>query len=75
MPFFTSCLMSPYQVNRENLGGADPWIMHDMTIHPDFEISSDMVESPRSIIYQQAANRMHVQKALLLHLLDGCSSP
>lgn len=68
-------LMSPCQVNRENLGGADPWIMHDMPIHPGFEISSDMVESPRSIIYQQAANRMYAQKALLLRLLNACPSP
>jgi ornithine carbamoyltransferase len=62
-------IMSPYQLNRENLGDADPWVMHDMPIHPGFEISEDLVESPRSVIYQQAENRMHAQKALLLHLL------
>ncbi|MGB6161351.1 MAG: hypothetical protein WCF33_12880 [Pseudonocardiaceae bacterium] len=62
-------LMTPFQVNRQNLGGADPWIMHDMPIHPDYEISADMVESKRSVIYQQAENRMHAQQALLLHLL------
>jgi ornithine carbamoyltransferase len=63
-------LMTPYQVNRENLGGAEPHIMHDMPIHPGFEISAEMVESPRSVIYQQGENRMHAQKALLLHLLN-----
>lgn len=62
-------LMTPFQVNRQNLGGADPWIMHDMPIHPGYEISAGMVESERSIIYQQAENRMHAQQALLLHLL------
>jgi ornithine carbamoyltransferase len=62
-------LMTPFQVNRQNLGGADPWIMHDMPIHPGYEISADMVESERSIIYQQAENRMHAQQALLLRLL------
>jgi ornithine carbamoyltransferase len=62
-------IMSPYQLNRANLGDADPWIMHDMPIHPGFEISEDLVDSPRSVIYQQAENRMHAQKALLLHLL------
>jgi ornithine carbamoyltransferase len=62
-------IMSPYQVNLANLKGADPWIMHDMPIHPGFEIAEDIVESPRSVIYQQAENRMHAQKALLLHLL------
>ncbi|MBW0009798.1 MAG: hypothetical protein JO063_06730 [Pseudonocardiales bacterium] len=67
-------LMIPFQVNRRNLGGADPWIMHDMPIHPDYEISADMVESERSIIYQQAENRMHAQQALLLHLLGATRS-
>jgi ornithine carbamoyltransferase len=62
-------IMTPFQVNRENLGGADPWIMHDMPVHPGFEISEDMVASSRSVIYRQAENRMHAQKALLLHLL------
>ncbi|WP_223837160.1 ornithine carbamoyltransferase [Paenibacillus oceani] len=38
-------------------------------IHPGFEIEEELIESERSIIYQQAENRMHVQKALLLHLL------
>lgn len=61
--------MRPYQVSRSNLKGADPWIMHDMPVHPGFEIAADMVESPRSVIYRQAENRMHAQKALLLHLL------
>lgn len=64
-------LMTPFQINRENLGGADPWIMHDMPIHPGYEISADMVESERSVIYQQAENRMYAQQALLLHLLGS----
>jgi ornithine carbamoyltransferase len=44
--------------------------MHDMPIHPDFEIEEDLIESENSIIYQQAENRMHVQKSLLLHILE-----
>lgn len=61
--------MLPFQLNRSNLAGHTPYIMHDMPIHPDFEIEAELVESERSIIYQQAENRMHAQKALLLHLL------
>jgi ornithine carbamoyltransferase len=64
-------LMTPFQVNRENLGGANPWLMHDMPIHPGYEISADLVESERSVIYHQAENRMHAQQALLLHLLGS----
>lgn len=66
-------LMQPFQLNRENLGGAQPWIMHDMPIHAGYEISADLVDSERSIIYQQAENRMWAQAALLLHLLGGKS--
>lgn len=62
-------LMMPYQLNRDNLQGHSPYIMHDMPIHPGYEIEASLVESNRSIIYQQAENRMHVQKALLMHLL------
>ncbi|WP_419871537.1 ornithine carbamoyltransferase [Candidatus Pristimantibacillus sp. PTI5] len=61
--------MLPFQLNRSNLAGHTPYIMHDMPIHPGFEIAAELVESERSIIYQQAENRMHAQKALLLHLL------
>jgi len=61
--------MLPYQLNRSNLAGHSPYLMHDMPIHPGFEIEEELVESERSIIYQQAENRMHVQKALLMHLL------
>ncbi|MFE5323858.1 ornithine carbamoyltransferase [Paenibacillus sp. NPDC056579] len=62
--------MLPYQLNRKNLNGYSPYIMHDMPIHPGFEIEEELVESERSIIYRQAENRMHVQKSLLLHLLQ-----
>jgi ornithine carbamoyltransferase len=64
-------LMMPSQVNRLNLQGYQPYLMHDMPIHPGFEIEEELIESEKSIIYQQAENRMHVQKALMLHLLEG----
>ncbi|MCS7460447.1 ornithine carbamoyltransferase [Paenibacillus doosanensis] len=62
--------MSPLQINPRNLGGHTPYIMHDMPIHPGLEIDESCIESERSIIYQQAENRMHVQKSLMLHLLQ-----
>lgn len=63
-------LMLPYQLNKKNLNGANPYIMHDMPIHPGFEIEEDLIEDEKSIIYQQAENRMHVEKALLISLLQ-----
>ena len=62
--------MLPYQLNQENLGASTAYILHDMPVHPGYEISEDMVESPRSLIYQQAENRMYAQQALMLHLLE-----
>ncbi|MGG4141705.1 ornithine carbamoyltransferase [Paenibacillus algorifonticola] len=62
-------VMLPYQLSSSTLAGCTPYIMHDMPIHPGFEISEELVESEHSVIYQQAENRMHAQKALLLHLL------
>ena len=41
-------------------------IMHDMPIHHGYEIAEDLVESPNSIIYDQAENRLDAQKAILL---------
>lgn len=61
--------MRPFQVNRDNLGGANPYLMHDMPIHPGYEIATELVESERSVIYRQAENRMYAEQALLLHLL------
>lgn len=58
-----------YRVSRENLGGADPFVMHDMPIHPGMEIDDEMVEAPKSVIFQQSENRLHAAKALLRMLL------
>jgi ornithine carbamoyltransferase len=64
-----TALMSPFQLNRETLGDADVRVMHDMPIHPGFEIAEELTSDPRSIIYQQAENRLYSAKALLLHAL------
>lgn len=66
-------LMTPFQLSAANLGGAEPWIMHDMPIHPGYEISAELVESPRSVIFRQAENRLYAAKALLLYVLQGPS--
>ena len=63
-------VMRPYQINSELLGGSSALIMHDMPIHRGYEISSDAVESPNSIIYVQSANRLYSAKGILLHLLS-----
>jgi len=61
--------LMPYQLNGELLKNNKALIMHDMPIHIGYEITRDMVESPKSIIFDQAENRLHIQKAIVLYLL------
>ncbi|MDA0273465.1 MAG: ornithine carbamoyltransferase [Proteobacteria bacterium] len=62
--------MAPYQINEALVKGVDCKIMHDMPIHDGYEITPEMVRDPRSIIFQQAENRLHAQKGLLWWLYD-----
>jgi len=60
-----------YQVNGTLLGKARPdaVFMHCLPAHREEEVSSDVLDSPQSVVFDQAENRLHVQKALLLLLL------
>lgn len=62
--------MTPYQINTGLLGDRDCRIMHDMPIHEGYEITADMVSDRRSIIFDQAGNRLHAQKGLLWWLFE-----
>ncbi len=62
-------LMMPYQINKELIKGSNAYIMHDMPIHRKYEISADVIENPRSVIYEQSENRLYSAKAILLKLL------
>ncbi len=61
---------APYQVNRELLTHApDALVMHCLPAHRGEEITSEVMDGPRSIIFDQSENRLHAQKALLVELL------
>lgn len=45
--------------------------MHDMPIHAGYEITREVVLGSRSIIFQQAENRLDAQKAVILKLLEA----
>jgi ornithine carbamoyltransferase len=64
--------MMPYQINMELLKGTNAYVMHDMPIHRGYEISEDVIESPKSIIYEQSENKLYAAKAILLKLLGKC---
>jgi ornithine carbamoyltransferase len=61
----------PYQVNRALLKHArkDCLVMHRLPANRGEEITSDILDSPRSVVHQQARNRLHVQKGVILRLL------
>jgi ornithine carbamoyltransferase len=67
----------PYQVNKKlfALAASDAVFMHCLPAHRGEEVAADVIDSPRSVIYDQAENRMHVQKAILLSLLGGGIRP
>jgi ornithine carbamoyltransferase len=62
-------LMMPYQINANLLKDSDAYVMHDMPIHRGYEISSDVITSPKSVIYEQAENRLYSAKAIFLTLM------
>jgi ornithine carbamoyltransferase len=68
MPVF-----QPYQVNQELLTLADPnsIVLHCLPAHRGEEITDDVLEGSKSRVWDQAENRMHAQKALLVSVLGG----
>jgi ornithine carbamoyltransferase len=66
-------IFQPYQVNRELLTIADPEsiVLHCLPAHRGEEIAADVLEGTRSRVWEQAENRMHAQKALLVSVLGG----
>ncbi|CAN5437022.1 ornithine carbamoyltransferase [soil metagenome] len=64
-------VFQPYQLNEELYSHADPRaaIMHCMPMIRDKEITASLVEHENSVLFQQAENRMHAQKALLVGLV------
>jgi ornithine carbamoyltransferase len=51
--------------------GPDALFMHCLPAHRGEEVSADVLEGPQSVVWDEAENRMHVQKALLEYLLLG----
>ena len=65
-------LLKPYQVNMDIINAAPEGvrIMHCLPAHRGEEISDEVLDSHQSIVFDQAENRLHVQKAILTMLLD-----
>ena len=65
-------LLKPYQINQPLVDAAkkDVLVMHCLPAHREMEITSEVLEGKHSIVFDQAENRLHLQKALLKTLLS-----
>jgi len=70
-----SQVFAPFQVNRELFAGAAQHavFMHCLPAHRGDEVTADVIDSPRSVVFDQAENRLHIQKSILVLLLEGGS--
>lgn len=64
-------IFPPYQVNAALLRQARPdaLVMHCLPAHRGLEITDEVMDGPQSVVFDQAENRMHAQKAILVELL------
>jgi ornithine carbamoyltransferase len=62
----------PYQVNRKlfSLARRDAVFMHCLPAHRGEEVTADVIDSTQSVVFQQAENRLHAQKAILVELMQ-----
>ena len=67
----TLAKMMPYQINKEFLAGSKAKVMHDMPMHVGYEISQDVVDENLEFILDQAENRRHAEKAVMVTLLNS----
>ena len=70
-------IFAGYQVNGELMACAkeDAILMHPLPAHRGEEVTEDVLDGPQSVVFDQAENRMHLQKALLVGMLGGLEIP
>jgi ornithine carbamoyltransferase len=66
-------LLKPYQVNKALMAHAKPGaiFMHCLPAHRNEEVTDEVMDGPHSVVFDEAENRLHIQKSILLHCLGG----
>ncbi len=66
-------IFAPYQVNQNlfSCAARHAVFMHCLPAHRGDEVTEAVIDSPRSVVFDQAENRLHIQKAILVLLLEG----
>ncbi|HTZ95770.1 MAG TPA: ornithine carbamoyltransferase [Terriglobales bacterium] len=66
-------IFRPYQVNRALFHHAkrDAIFLHCLPAHRGMEVTNEVIDSPHSMVFQQAENRLHAQKAIMLEMMKG----
>ena len=64
--------LTPYTVNKKLMSYAskDAIFMHCLPAHRGQEVEEDVIDGPQSVVWDEAENRLHVQKAILSWILQ-----